>query len=115
MASMTSSSRCSSLSKRHGLPRHAVANARPQTLLGNYVYAATEQFPHVHQKSAQIQQAASGFQIDQEIDITCFVRLPSRDRAKDTDVSRAMGSGEFQDFVAIASEKGLASDFARLA
>ena len=36
----------------------------------------------LHQRAAQIQEAASGFQIDQEIDITCFVRLASRDRAQ---------------------------------
>ena len=104
---MTPSSRCSSLSKRHGLLRHAAANARPQTLLGHYVYAATEQFPHVHQKPTQIREAASGCQINQENNITCFVRLPSCDRAKDTDVSRAMGGGELQDFVTIAGEKVL--------
>ncbi len=59
-----------------------VAHSAPDTALANDVHMPPDRFIELHHHCAEVEQAAAGIEIDQQIDVALLVRLSARDGAK---------------------------------
>jgi len=81
---------------------------RPRTkpCLGDRVHVMAEEVPQIHQQSAKIEQPAARLEIDQEVDVTRFCRVPARNRTEDPDPPGAASMRHLKDLTATRPQVG---------
>ncbi len=63
-----------------------------------------EEVLEIHQETTEIEKAAALFQIYQEIDVTPFIGVASRDGSEDADVTGSTAGGDAEDLVSAGSQ-----------
>jgi hypothetical protein len=89
---------------RDGFVEHALEHAGPQTAGGDDVDRAAEQVRQVHDQAAEVQQAAAGLQVDEEVNVAGGIRLATGHGTEHADVVRTVPLGELQDLLAAAGD-----------
>ena len=74
-------------SKGHGLPEDAIAQPGPQPLLDRNVDLAAEKLLELDHQGRVVQQAATFFEVDEQVQVALRPRLAARDRPDDADVA----------------------------
>lgn len=72
-----------------------------QAVFGDQIDAATKQLFQVNEHSAQIEQASTGLEIDQQIDVALGIRIAADRRTEDAYTARAMTTGDVENFVSL--------------
>ena len=77
-------------SQGHGVAQHPLAQRRSQPRLGDHVDPRAQLALEIRQQRPQVDQAAAGLQIDQEVEVAGGVGLAARDRAEHAQIARAV-------------------------
>lgn len=70
--------------------------------LGHHINRAPEQLLEFHHESAEIEKAAAGLQIDEEVNVAVGASFAAGDRAKDADVPRPVSRRNSQDLLPLS-------------
>lgn len=76
-------------SQPDSIAKNPLADPRPESTRRNYVNTRGQQGLQIALQASQIQKAAAGFEIDQEIDVALFVVLSSCHGPEDTNIPRS--------------------------
>lgn len=82
----------------------AVPDVGMQTLLGRHVDAAAEQLLQVHEQCAEIDQTATRFQINQEINVAVRPGISSNRRAEYAHPCCAVTASKIEDALTMSDE-----------
>ncbi|HXB70135.1 MAG TPA: hypothetical protein VNY05_17915 [Candidatus Acidoferrales bacterium] len=101
--------------KYHGRDRtrardlHPLSNPWTAASLGDKIDGRVQQGFKIEQKATEVEQCASRFQVNQEINVTTFVVVSPRDRSENPNVAGASMPGYQQDLVPFPVPKFLES------
>jgi hypothetical protein len=81
-----------------------LADPRLQAWFGDHIDWMTEEVLEVHKQRGQVEQASPRLEVNQEVDVTGGVGLPTRNGPEDADISGAMASSDGEDLLAYAGK-----------
>ena len=81
--------------------QNTLANSRSQPRLGHDVNTALKQFFEVHQRAAQIEETASRFQIDKNVNIALCIIFATGGGAEDAEIVCTVARSDTDDFISL--------------
>ena len=83
-----------------------MSDSRTQSAFRDDVDVAVQQILKIHQESTEVEQAAIGFEVDEEVHVARLCRFASGDRAEDTNPRRTTGASDLDDLAAPCAQLG---------
>ena len=76
-----------------------MANPRAEPWLRDEIDPAAQELPELRQKSSQVEETATGLEVDQEIDVAFRSGVAPGDGTEDAHVARSMPRRRGEDFI----------------
>jgi hypothetical protein len=81
-----------------------LADPRLQAGFGDHIDGMTKEVLEFHEQRGQVEQTSPRLEVDQKVDVTGGVGLPTRNGPEDTDIAGAMASSGGEDPLANAGK-----------